>query len=96
MGRLHWVAGPYQGCVSCGWPPEAYEAFVGDEVGLDAYYARHGWQPQRTILLRPHTGQRTGGERPMRRDWQRRLQRLEQAAAALPGKGPHAGRAPWL
>ena len=24
----------------------------------------------------------------MRRDWQRRLQRLEQAAAALPGKGP--------
>ena len=32
----------------------------------------------------------------MRRDWQRRLQRLEQAAAALPGKGPmlvvlHAG-----
>lgn len=24
----------------------------------------------------------------MRRDWQRRLQRLEQAAAALPGSGP--------
>jgi hypothetical protein len=24
----------------------------------------------------------------MRRDWQRRLQRLEQAAAALPGAGP--------
>ena len=36
-------------------------------------------------------------EQTMRRDWQRRLQRLEQAAAALPGKGPtlvvlHAGR----
>ena len=38
------------------WPPEAYEPFAGDEVELDAYYARHGWQPQRTILLKPHLG----------------------------------------
>ena len=58
------VVGPYQGCASCGWPQEAYEPFVGDEVDLDAYYERHGWQPQRTILLWPHTGKRAAESRP--------------------------------
>ena len=56
VGHLRWVVGPYQGCASCGWPPHAYEPFAGDEAALDAYYERHGWQPQRTILLHPHTG----------------------------------------
>ena len=44
---------------ACGWPSEAFEAFEGDEAALDAYYARHGWQPARTILLHPKAAQRT-------------------------------------
>ena len=56
VGHLESVVGPYRGCASCGWPPQAYEPFAGDEVALEAYYERHGWQPQRTILLQPHRG----------------------------------------
>lgn len=63
VGRLESVVGPWQGCVSRGWPEDAYEPFVGDEAELHAYYARHGWQPDRTILLWPHLGSglRRGG-----------------------------------
>ena len=56
VGRLDSVAGPYQGCVSRRWPEQAYEPFEGDEVALEVYYERHGWQPQRTVLLWPHLG----------------------------------------
>ena len=54
--HLESVVGPWQGCASRGWPKEAYEPFAGDEAGLHAYCARHGWQPQRTIVLQPHLG----------------------------------------
>ena len=54
VGRLNSVTGPYQGCVCRRWPEVAYEPFEGDQAALEAYYARHGWQPQRTILLKPH------------------------------------------
>jgi hypothetical protein len=56
VGRLDSVAGPYRGCVCCGWREDAYEPFEGDEAALDAYYVRHGWQPDRTIFLQPHVG----------------------------------------
>ena len=48
VGRLRSVAGPYRGCVCCGWPEDAYEPFAGNRAELHDYYARHGWQPDRT------------------------------------------------
>ena len=60
VGHLNSVAGPYQGCVRRRWPEDAYEPFSGDKAALEAYYVRHDWQPERTILLWPHLG---GGRR---------------------------------
>lgn len=57
VGRLRSVAGPYRGCVCCGWPEDAYEPFAGNRAELHDYYARHGWQPDRTLLLFPHGGE---------------------------------------
>jgi hypothetical protein len=60
VARFVSVCGPWQGCVSCGWPKDAYEPFAGDEADLEAYYVRHGWQPDRTIVLQPHLGSGRG------------------------------------
>lgn len=56
VGRLSWVCGPFGRSPSGAWPPEAYGSFRGDEVDLHAYYARHGWQPARTVVLCPEPG----------------------------------------
>ena len=53
VGRLSWVCGPFGRSPSGAWPPAAYESFCGDEVDLDAYYARHHWLPARTVVLCP-------------------------------------------
>jgi hypothetical protein len=51
VARFYSVVGPYQGCAGRGWPQNAYEPFAGDEADLEACYARHDWQPARTIVL---------------------------------------------
>ncbi len=67
--RIGSVCGPSQGCPSQGWPTEAFEPFCGEKADLDAYYARHGWQPQRTIFLCPENpGESRFGARRERPD----------------------------
>ena len=51
VARFYSVVGPYQGCAGRGWPEDACEPFAGGEAELNDYYARHGWQPARTIVL---------------------------------------------
>ena len=53
QGRISSVMGPWRGCPSCGWPDDAYEPFCGDVFDLEAYYARCGWAPQRTVFGGP-------------------------------------------
>ncbi len=67
--RIGSVCGPWQGCPSQGWPTEAFEPFCGEKADLDGYYARHGWQPQRTIFLCPENpGESRFGARRERPD----------------------------